>query len=124
MDAAGGLDIAVLGIGVNGHLAFNEPGASRDGRAAAVPLTPATIERSRPCWADEAPRWGLTLGLGELLAARRVLLLANGAHKASILAQALCGPVSADCPASWLQEHPHAVVIADAAAARADPPTP
>ena len=117
---AGGLDVAILGIGVNGHLAFNEPGAEKGGTAAAVRLTATTIERSQPCWGAAAPDWGLTLGLSELLGARRVLLLANGAHKAHILRAAVRGPMSPECPASWLQEHGGVVVVADEAAGAAD----
>ena len=116
---AGGLDVAILGIGMNGHLAFNEPGSPRDSPTRGTALTAATIESSRPCWADAAPNWGLTLGLRELLGARAVLLLANGAHKANIVRQALEGPIGSECPASYLQLHRRTIVVLDAASADA-----
>ncbi|MBE0609121.1 MAG: glucosamine-6-phosphate deaminase [Dehalococcoidia bacterium] len=116
---AGGLDIAVLGIGPNGHLAFNEPGSARDSTARVVTLHPESRASGAACWGDETPTLGLTLGLVELLAAPSVLLLADGAAKAGIVARALRGPISPDCPASFLQEHPNVTVILDEAAATA-----
>lgn len=118
LEAAGGLDVVVLGIGMNGHLAFNEPGSQRDSVARVVELHAATRESASVCWAPDVPTHGLTLGLKELLAARRVLLLANGRKKAEIVRQALHGPVDAACPASFLQEHPGVTVVLDEAAAR------
>lgn len=114
---AGGLDLAILGVGINGHLAFNEPGTPRDRQAMFTELTAQTRASAAACFGETVPTHGLTLGLAEILAARRVLLLANGALKAEVVARALEGPVSADCPASFLQEHPHCSVVLDAAAA-------
>lgn len=116
---AGGLDIAVLGIGMNGHVAFNEPGSVRDSTARVVALHSESRASAAACWGDETPTRGLTLGLAELLAAPSVLLLADGAPKAGIVARALLGPISPDCPASFLQEHPDVTVILDEAAATA-----
>lgn len=113
----GGLDIAVVGIGMNGHLAFNEPGSTRASRARGVALHPESRASAAACWGEETPTHGLTLGLAELLAAPGILLLANGAAKAGIVARALRGTVSADCPASFLQEHPGVTVVLDEAAA-------
>ncbi len=118
LEKAGGLDVVVLGIGMNGHLAFNEPGTSRDAPARAARLTPETQEGARVCWQDDTPRYGLTLGLRELLAAHKTLLVANGRRKSAILARALQGAVGAECPASFLQEHPDLTVIVDDAAGR------
>jgi glucosamine-6-phosphate deaminase len=118
LEKAGGLDIAVLGIGMNGHLAFNEPGTRRDAPARVTPLAPETREAARVCWQEQTPTWGLTLGLRELLAARSVLLLVSGRSKAAILARALAGDVGPDCPASFLQQHPDVTVVADEAAVR------
>lgn len=115
--AAGGLDVVVLGIGMNGHLAFNEPRTLRDYTAMLTELTPQTRASAAACFGDAVPTHGLTLGLAEILASRRALLLANGAAKADIVARALEGPVTADCPASFLQEHPHCSVVLDTAAA-------
>jgi glucosamine-6-phosphate deaminase len=118
LERAGGLDVVVLGLGMNGHLGFNEPGTRRDAPARVTPLTPETQERARVCWQDETPTYGLTLGLRELLGARKVLLVANGSRKSAIVARALRGEVGPDCPASFLQEHPEVIVVLDEAAAR------
>lgn len=118
LEKAGGLDVAVLGIGPNGHLAFNEPGARRDAPARVTPLAPETRDRARVCWQEDTPSYGLTLGLREILGARTTLLLAHGREKSAILARALHGSVSPDCPASFLQEHPRLTVVLDEAAAR------
>ena len=115
---AGGLDIAVLGIGMNGHVAFNEPGSLRDSTARVVTLHSESRASAAACWGDETPTRGLTLGLVELLAAPSVLLLADGAAKAGIVARALRGLISPDCPASFLQEHPGLTVVLDEAAGR------
>jgi glucosamine-6-phosphate deaminase len=117
--AAGGLDLAVLGIGVNGHIAFNEPGAAFDSRARPVELA----EPSREAYAtafggiDRVPARGLTLGIADLMASRQVVLLASGAAKAAIVARALEGPLTEAVPASALQLHPNATALFDRAAA-------
>lgn len=115
----GPLDIAVLGIGGNGHVAFNEPGTSFAQGTHAVTLTPDTISANARYWGgpDRVPRHGITLGLQNLAAARQTLLLVHGAAKADILKRALSGPVTTDVPASYLQTVPHVTVIADRAAA-------
>jgi glucosamine-6-phosphate deaminase len=116
---AGGVDVQILGIGHNGHLAFNEPGSPLDSRTRVEVLT----ERTRAANAryfdtpGEVPRRCITQGLGTILEARHLLLVVTGADKAGILAAALTGPVTADCPASVLQLHPHVTVVADEAAA-------
>ncbi len=117
-----GLSTAVLGIGANGHLAFNEPGSQRRAATRLTDLAPETrAAAGRAGWGDDAPHRGLTLGLNLLLEATRVILLANGAAKAGIVAQAVSGPVTADVPASYLQEHADLVVVLDEAAASALP---
>ena len=118
--AAGGFDLVVLGIGVNGHLAFNEPGSALDSRARRVRLEQTTREPYVGAFGsfDATPAFGLTLGMAELLSARAVLLLANGASKASIVARALEGAVSEDVPASALQQHQNVTVLLDEAAGR------
>lgn len=114
---AGGLHLVILGIGTNGHLAFNEPRSDRDSTARLVALHADSRASAAPCWGEQTPGHGLTLGLAELLAAPSVLLLANGSGKAAIVARALRGPVSPECPASYLQEHPGMFVLLDEAAA-------
>jgi glucosamine-6-phosphate deaminase len=119
IEKSGGLDLAILGIGVNGHLAFNEPGSTLDSRARRVRLAASTREPYIEAFGslDATPEFGLTLGMYELLAAREVLLLANGAAKAAIVARALDGPVTEDVPAAALQHHANVTVVLDQVAA-------
>jgi glucosamine-6-phosphate deaminase len=116
--ANGGIDLAILGLGPNGHLGFNEPGSPFDGRTGLVTLTPESIRSNAAYWGSEAavPRAGLTLGLGTLRAARRLVLLVAGARKRDILAATLDGPVGPPLPATLLRLHEDATVIADRAA--------
>ena len=111
----GGLGLAVLGIGVNGHIALNEPGTPFDSCAHVSVLAESTIRRLPTGGSSgaERPTLGLTLGIESLLAARRVLLLASGEAKAEILQTALNGVVTESVPASALQRHPDFHVIAD-----------
>lgn len=120
---AGGIDLQVLGIGSDGHLAFNEPGSSLASLTRIKTLTAQTREDNARFFgsADDVPRHVLTQGLGTILRARHLLLVATGAGKAEAIAAAVEGPVSASCPASVLQLHPHATVLLDPdAAARLD----
>jgi glucosamine-6-phosphate deaminase len=119
IEDAGGLDLVVLGIGRNGHLAFNEPGSTFDSRARKVALEPMSREPYVPFFGslEATPAFGLTLGIADLLAARRALLLANGAEKAEAITRALQGPVTEELPASALQRHPDLIVVLDREAA-------
>lgn len=119
IQAAGGLDLLVLGIGVNGHIAFNEPGSPIDSRARRVALAAPTRAAYAQAFGDpeDVPAFGLTLGIAELLAARAVLLLASGIDKAEIVVQALEGPASDAVPASALQQRSDATVLLDRSAA-------
>ena len=119
IDDAGGLDLVVLGIGRNGHLAFNEPRSAFDSRARKVALDRASREPYVAHFGslESTPTSGLTLGIADLLAARRALLLASGAEKADAIAQALEGPATEVVPASALQQHPDLVVVLDGEAA-------
>jgi len=117
--AAGGIDLQVLGIGGNGHLAFNEQGSSLGSRTRIKTLTRRTREDNARFFGliDEVPVHVLTQGIGTILRARHLVLVATGAAKADAVAAAVEGPVSASCPASVLQLHPHATVLVDSAAA-------
>jgi glucosamine-6-phosphate deaminase len=117
--AAGGVDIQVLGVGTDGHLAFNEPGSSLSSLTRIKTLTDQTREDNARFFGsvDEVPRHVLTQGLGTILRARHLLLLATGPAKAAAVAAAVEGPLSASCPASVLQLHPHVSVLVDQAAA-------
>lgn len=118
IEAEGGLDAIVLGLGKNGHLGFNEPGCGRDSAARLLDLDPISIEANRAWFAGEyAPRQGATVGLRTILGSRRVVLLAFGAGKADAVRAMIEGPPSSECPASLLQGHRRAHVFLDEAAA-------
>ncbi|WP_426977094.1 glucosamine-6-phosphate deaminase [Pseudarthrobacter sp. O4] len=116
---AGGIDVQILGIGHNGHLAFNEPGSALDSRTRVEALTERTSQANSRYFDSpgDVPERCITQGLGTILEARQLLLVVNGADKADILSEALTGPVSPECPASVLQLHGHVTVVADEAAA-------
>jgi len=113
----GGLDLAVLGLGTNGHLGLNEPGSTADLPTRLVDLTEETREGARSYGADPPPTWGLAIGLAEILAAREVWLLATGPVKASVLSRVVDDLVTEDLPASFLQTHANAVIWVDHEAA-------
>jgi len=117
IERAGGLDLALLGLGANGHVGMNEPGSGATDATRVVDLAPSTRESSRAYGAEVPPERGVTVGLGRLLAAGEVWLLVRGAHKAAILARTLSGPVSDDVPATHLLAHRNLTVFADEAAA-------
>jgi glucosamine-6-phosphate deaminase len=116
---AGGIDLQLLGIGRNGHIGFNEPTSSFASKTRLKVLSKATIEDKRKSFgADEAmPRCAITMGIGTILATRRVLMLATGAAKATAVANAIEGPITASVTASALQLHPDATAILDEEAA-------
>jgi glucosamine-6-phosphate deaminase len=114
----GGIDLLICGIGVNGHLAFNEPGSPLDSRTRVVELTDSSIESIKGNFTrDELPNHALTVGLGTILDAHRVVMLASGSRKASALSRALTEEISPSIPASVLRLHSNAMVIADEDAA-------
>ncbi len=117
--AAGGIDLQILGIGLNGHIAFNEPGSPHDSRTRRVRLTETTraANQTRFPPGQRVPETAVTMGIGTILGARRILLLATGEDKADAVAKALDGPVTDAVPASALQRHPDAVILLDRAAA-------
>lgn len=110
----GGIDLAIHGIGVNGHLGFNEPGSAPTSLGRIVQLSGSTRAAISP---GPPPTRGVTVGLATLLAARESIMLASGSSKAPAIAAALEGAVSADCPASWLRIGSKTTVIIDRAAA-------
>lgn len=116
---AGGVDLQLLGIGADGHLAFNEPGSSLASRTRIKTLTSQTRHDNARFFhsADDVPRHVLTQGLDTISDARHLVLVATGSSKAAAVAAAVEGPVSASCPASVLQLHPHATVVLDPDAA-------
>lgn len=114
----GPIDIAVLGLGTNGHIAFNEPGSDFNQATHNVTLTNDTIEANAKYWGgiDRVPTTAYTLGLGQLSAARHTILLVNGAHKAGILKRVLQGAVTQDVPATYLRQQNNVTIIADKSA--------
>jgi glucosamine-6-phosphate deaminase len=116
---AGGVDLQLLGIGTDGHIGFNEPASSLASRTRIKTLTDQTRRDNARFFAslDEVPRHVVTQGVGTILEARHLVLLAFGRTKANAVAEAVEGPVTAMVPASALQLHPHATVLIDAAAA-------
>jgi glucosamine-6-phosphate deaminase len=123
VERGGGIDLAILGLGPNGHLGFNEPPAAPDDPTRAVDLTPESIASNARYWggADQVPRRALTAGMRVLLAARRTLLLVSGEHKREILRRTLDEPPCSDVPSSFLQLAAAVTVVADSAARPATP---
>jgi glucosamine-6-phosphate deaminase len=117
--AAGGIDLQILGIGSDGHIGFNEPGSSLASLTRVKTLTQQTRRDNARFFASEAdvPLHCITQGLGTILRARHLVLLAFGNGKAEALAGAVEGPVSSSNPGSAIQLHPHVTVLADEAAA-------
>ena len=117
--AAGGVDLQLLGIGTDGHIAFNEPGSSLGSRTRIKTLTARTRADNarffdRP---EDVPRHVLTQGLATIREARHLVLLASGAVKSGAVRDMVEGPVTAMCPASVMQLHPHVTVLLDEEAA-------
>jgi glucosamine-6-phosphate deaminase len=119
IQAAGGIDLQVLGIGTNGHIGFNEPGSAFSSRTRPIALAPSTIAANQGYFANPAdmPRHAITMGIATILESRSCLLLAYGTAKAQAIAAMIEGPCAPDCPASCLQGHPDVTVILDQAAA-------
>jgi glucosamine-6-phosphate deaminase len=116
---SGPVDVQLLGIGANGHIGFNEPGSSLGSRTRVATLTEQTRHDNARFFdsVDEVPRHVITQGLGTIGAARHLVLIATGSHKATAVAAAVEGAVTASCPASVLQLHPHVTMVVDEAAA-------
>lgn len=115
---AGGLDLVMLGLGPNGHIASNEPGSPFDSRCRPVRLLASTVDYILTDAVIQGPvsDRAVTLGMGTLLEAREVVVLVSGAGKREPLAKVLDGPLTPDVPASALQRHPRCIVLADEAA--------
>ncbi|MDQ2755283.1 MAG: glucosamine-6-phosphate deaminase, partial [Actinomycetota bacterium] len=118
--AAGGIDLQILGVGTDGHIAFNEPGSSLASRTRIKTLTNQTRRDNARFFGDDVdavPRHCLTQGIATIMAARHLVLVASGRGKAEAVHQLVEGPISAMWPATILQMHPHATVVVDEAAA-------
>jgi glucosamine-6-phosphate deaminase len=117
---AGGIDLLIIGIGRDGHIGFNEPGSSLGSTTRLKALTQETVEDNARFFNNkvkDVPHFAITVGVGTIMAAKHILLLANGEQKADAVAAALEGPVSAYCPASAVQLHGNVTAIIDKACA-------
>ncbi|OZD43739.1 multidrug transporter [Rhodococcus sp. 06-1477-1B] len=116
---AGGVDVQILGLGTTGHIGFNEPTSSLASRTRVKTLTEQTRRDNARFFDsfDDVPRHCVTQGLGTILDAREIVLIALGSHKAAAVAAAVEGPITSMCPASVLQLHPRVSVVVDEAAA-------
>jgi len=119
IEAAGGIDLQLLGIGLNGHLGFNEPLSAFRSRTRVQTLSKITRAQNAPLFLEpgQMPHRAITMGVGTILEARRCLLLATGPDKAGIVARAIEGPLTAMVTATALQLHPNCTIILDEAAA-------
>jgi len=120
IEAAGGIDLQVLGIGTNGHIGFNEPGWQLAARTHRVVLRPETRRANAALFRDDAacvPREALSMGMATILQARAIVLLATGRPKAECVRQTVAGPITTEVPASFLQLHREVTIVLDEAAA-------
>ncbi len=114
----GGIDLQLLGLGPNGHIGFNEPDDDFPKGTHKVALTDATIQANKRFFEKEedVPRYAYTMGIRDIMQARRVVMVVSGAGKAEIVKQAFCGPITPHVPASILQLHQDFTLVADEAA--------
>lgn len=119
IDEAGGIDIVFMGIGHNGHIGFNEPGAPHDSRCCCVVLEPETIQANSRFFSSvkNVPNKAITMGIGTILTSRKLVLLATGEGKAAAVSSAVEGPISQMVPASALQRHADVTIVLDRHAA-------
>jgi galactosamine-6-phosphate isomerase len=117
LDEKGPVDVCVLGLGVNGHLGFNEPGPALQAHPHVAKLSEASLDHPMVRHARGTDLYGLTLGMGDILHSRSILLLVNGAHKREALRRLITGPVATEFPASMLWLHPDVTCLCDADAA-------
>ncbi len=115
----GGIDLQILGIGKNGHIAFNEPGSSLGSRTRIKTLEDDTIQANARFFEsiDEVPKYAITMGVGTIMDAKELLLVANSSNKAQAVKDSCEGPLTAMCPASIIQMHQKAIVCVDKDAA-------
>ncbi len=118
IEQSGGIDLQLLGIGLDGHIGFNEPADHFEKNTHCVELTESTIEANQRFFdsKDQVPKQAYTMGILPIMQAKRVVLIASGSNKAEILERAFFGPVTPQVPASILQLHPDVTLIADEAA--------
>ncbi len=118
IDECGGIDVQILGIGSDGHIAFNEPGSSLGSRTRIKTLAKQTIDDNARFFdkIEDVPIFAITMGVGTILEAEKIILLANGENKSDAISDAIEGPVSSICTASALQLHPDSTFFIDTVA--------
>ena len=118
IENAGGIDMQLLGIGLDGHIGFNEPGEAFEKETHCVDLTESTIEANKRFFEseDDVPRQAYTMGIKNIMQAKKILVVVSGADKADILKEVLYGPITPEVPASILQLHNDVTIVADEAA--------
>lgn len=116
--AAGGIDLQLLGIGTNGHIAFNEPADKFTDEAFKVTLTQSTINSNQKYFGDvPMPRYAMTMGIGSIMRSKKILLIATGESKAKAIKAMVSGEITPQIPCSILNEHKDVVIMLDKAAA-------
>jgi glucosamine-6-phosphate deaminase len=115
----GGIDLLILGIGANGHIAFNEPGTPFDSTFRIAPISPATRKDKAELFGgeDRVPKFGISMGIRDIMMARQILLVAKGKSKAEVVRHIVKGSLTADVPATVVRLHPDLVLLADPEAA-------
>lgn len=115
ISSLGGVDLQLLGVGHNGHIGFNEPGTSFDSTVHVVDLTDDTINANKRFFEreEDVPRRAITMGIGTIMKAKEIILVATGINKAEIISKIIDGPVTSDVPASIIKTHPNTIIIAD-----------
>lgn len=118
IEDVGGIDLQILGLGTNGHIAFNEPGTKFESRTTVVDLTQETLEANARFFdsMDEIPTQAISMGIGSIVEAKEIILLVSGEQKAEALASLIEGEVTEDLPGSILRQHDNVTIIADEAA--------
>jgi glucosamine-6-phosphate isomerase len=119
IESRGRFDLTLLGIGLNGHLGLNEPGAALDSTTRRVEMHASTVSSSAAYLThSNLPTWGVGVGLKHLLTSKEVWLIANGSKKAEIIQRTVRGPISNEVPASLLRQHPNSFLMVDGEAGR------
>lgn len=118
IEQSGPIDVQILGVGVNGHIAFNEPGTSFSSKTQVVDLTESTISANARFFdnPDDVPRKAISMGLETIMRAKKIILLASGEQKAEAMERLVNGEISEEFPVSILKNHPDVTVIGDEAA--------
>jgi glucosamine-6-phosphate deaminase len=114
---SGGVDLQLLGLGLNGHVGFNEPGSLKSSRTRIIPLTEETLKANRDQFTDKIPTHALSMGIGTILGSKELLMLVTGKAKSDVVKYILNHHDDPNCPATYLKSHPHFTLVLDPEAA-------